>query len=63
MCPVEKMQVFAIKHQVKNPEAVPEVFNHMANAQGCSLEQYLSIVERRPNLSAFIAQIVDAYKK
>jgi hypothetical protein len=63
MCPVEKMQVFAIKHHVRNFEALPEVFNHLANSQGCTLDQYLDIVDRRPNLSDFIAQIANAYKK
>jgi len=63
MCPVEKMQQFAIRHEVKNSEALPVVLNHMANTQGYSLDQYLSILDRRPNLSLFVAQIAEAYKE
>jgi hypothetical protein len=63
MCPVEKMQVFAMKHRVTNYEALPQVFNHLANMQGLSLDNYLEIVERRPNLSAFIAEVAQHYDK
>jgi|TARA_R110001592_G_scaffold147583_3_gene372056 hypothetical protein len=62
MCPVQEMQKFAIRHHIENAEAIPEVFNHLAQARGLSIERYLSIVESKPDLAEFIAQIVANYE-
>jgi hypothetical protein len=58
MCPVQEMQKFAIRHHIENTEAIPEVLNHLARARGLPIERYLSIVESKPDLAEFIAQML-----
>lgn len=57
MCPVLKMQTFAIQHNVARPEVLPVLFSCLANRQQMDLEAYLETVERKPDLGDFIAEM------
>lgn len=61
MCPVQEMQKFALRHQIENYEAVPQVIHQMAHARGVDIDTFLKIVESKPDLSEFVARIVENF--
>jgi len=62
MCAIQKMQQFAIHHQVKNPEALPPILNALAERQLLSLDEFLERLERKPDLGDFVAEMTTHWK-
>lgn len=61
MCPVQKMQKFAIDHHIVNPSVLPELLSTLANRQNLPLETYLERLENKPDLSDFVAEMANFY--
>jgi hypothetical protein len=59
MC--QGMRHFVDAHEVTNLGAVSPVMQHLAFCRGVTVPTYLLMLSRSPNLSAFIAQIIEAY--
>lgn len=60
MC--QGMRHFVDAHEVTNLGAVSPVMRHLAFCRGVTVPTYLLMLARSPSLSAFIAQIIEAYE-
>lgn len=63
MCAVQRMQEFAISHEVQNASALPAIINALAQRQLVTLDEFLDRMERKPDLGDFVAEMAGYWKK
>lgn len=61
MCTIQKMQRFAIEHDIARPSVLPELLNSLAQRQNMSLDVYLETLDQKPDLGDFVAEVAKLY--
>lgn len=62
MCTVQRMQEFAITHEVKNAKALPALLHALAQRQYLTVEEFLDRMERKPDLGDFVAEMTHYWR-
>jgi len=62
MCATQRMQEFAITHEVKNAEALPALLNALAQRQLLTLDEFLDRMDRKPDLGDFVAEMTTHWR-
>ena len=63
MCAVQRMQEFAISHEVKNASALPAIINALAQRQLVTPDEFLDRMDRKPDLGDFVAEMTVYWQK